>query len=162
MIMKRVSHLLTLLAVLLFSLFGLNCNGDNPAINLDDPSTLVGSYDLVSALDKIGDIGPPGTTYQAGEATQIVEQGVTVTVTLTGTLVLTETRFTFMFTGIFSAPGVPTQTENDNSTGTYSINGTTITTVDDSDGTTDSSTISASGNRVTIDDSDITLVFEKR
>ncbi len=155
--MRTYSTLFLLTGALLY----LNCGGSNP-LDLGDPSSLVGNYTLVSIMDKTGVIVAPDFTAEAGRATQVVIQGVTVTVTIAGSLLLTDTEFTLTLTVTTSAPGLPPQTENLSSTGTYTINGSTITITEDVSGDTFALTISVSGNRLTIEDNDIKLVFRKR
>jgi hypothetical protein len=76
--LRTYSALFLLTCALLY----FNCGGSNP-LDLDNPDTLVGNYTLVSITDKTGVIVAPGFTADAGRATQVVIQGVTVTVTIT-------------------------------------------------------------------------------
>ncbi|MFQ5750652.1 MAG: hypothetical protein ACE5HI_01535 [bacterium] len=161
--MKTAIKNLFVFALLISSIFWMNCNGDNnPILDLNDLTTLAGNYELISITDKTGSLFEAGFTTKAGEATQIVIEGVTVTVTITGTLVLTETRYTFSLTVSIATAGLPPQTDTETSSGTYTISGSTLTTVEDDTGETDTATLSVSGSQLTIDDDEITLVFEKQ
>jgi len=160
--MKRILNISMAVVLLATPIFWLNCDGDNPAaIDLNDPSTFPGTYNLVSLTDKTGELGIPGTTFTAGEPLQLTVEGVTLTVTITGSLVLTETRYTFLQIVKISVPGFPDVMETESDTGTYSISGSTLSIVSD-DGTTDTTTISVSGNRVTLEDDEVKLVLEKQ
>jgi len=168
-----MKHSLTRLVPFLFLAMNLalmNCSTDsNPMIDLDDPSTLAGSYNLVSITDKTGeDFGQAGLTITAGDPTTItvVEQGisVTMTITITGTLTLTEMTYTFSEAITFAISGLPETTETEADNGTYTINGSTMTLVsDDETEAPETGTISVSGSQLTIDFADdVTVVFQKQ
>ena len=90
--------------------------------------------------------------------------GITYTAssTISGTLTLTDTRYTISTTLITAVPTLPTQTINATDTGTYMINGSSITIdSDDPDEPTMTGTITTNGSQVTIEDTDSRFVFEK-
>ena len=157
--MKRILKMFIAFVLLTTPIFWLNCDGDNPAaIDLNDPSTFPGTYDLVSLTDKGGDFGVPDATFTAGEPLQLFFQGVPIlTITITGSLVLTETKYTI--TQSVEIAGGGTETETD--TGTYFISGSTSSAISD-DGGTETFTISVSGNRLTLENDEIKFVFEKQ
>ena len=168
-----MKHSLTRLIPFLFLAMNLalmNCSSEsNPIIDLDDPSTLAGSYTLVSLTDKTGeDFGQAGLTITAGEPTTITveEQGIsiTITITITGTLTLTETTYTFSETVTFAISGLPETTETEADNGTYTISGSTMTIVSDDEAEDpETGTISVSGSQLTIDfEDDVTVVFKKQ
>ena len=149
--MKRIIKALTLVVLFATCISWMNCgDDDNPLA----PSSLAGTWNLVTFTDKENNI-----SVNAGEATDI-GQGVIITVT--GSLVLTETRFTSTLSITLSIPGIPPFTETDTATGTYSISGSTLTIVEDGTGETDTVTISTSGDRLTLEDDEVKLVFEKQ
>jgi len=143
----------------------LGCSDDeNPLIDLNDSSTLAGSYRLVSVTDYSGEMGPAtGITFVSGEPVSIqVEEGVTATMTITGTLTLTETRYSMSMTVTMAALGA-SNSDTTTDTGTYSIQGSTMTIVSDDEGEgPDSMTITVDGNKITLKDSDMNIVFEKQ
>ncbi len=146
----------TLKTLLLFLFFGMfislmSCKDeDNP---VSSPS-LVGTWDLVTFTDK-----ESGYTVNAGVPTEI-QQGITLTIT--GSLVATETDFTFTQSMTISMSGYPSETEDMTSTGAYSISGSTLTIVEDDSGQSDTMTISRSDNRLTIEDDEVRMVFDKQ
>ncbi len=149
--MKRIIKALTLVVLFATCISWMNCgDDDNPLA----PSSLAGTWNLVIFTDKEDNF-----TVNAGEATEI-EQGITITIT--GSIILTETRYTFALLMTASIQGFPTQTETTASTGTYSISGSTLTIVEDGTGETETTNISTSGNRMTLDDDEMTMVFEKQ
>ncbi len=145
-------------------------SSDNPAgVDLNDPSTLAGNYNMVSLTDKTGQIaGQPNQTFQAGQPVTVTidvggGQQVQATITLNGSLSLTQDRYTLSTNITVSAPGVPEQNQTETDTGTYSISGSTITIDSDApDEGPESASISASGNRITIEDSESSFVFQKQ
>ncbi len=139
-----------LLAVLASAIFWLNCGGDSNPLS---PSSLAGTWDLVSFTNKQLNI-----TANAGQPTDI---GNGVTITVNGSLVLTETRYQISLTIVTSVPGQSPVTETESSAGTYSINGSTATVVEDGTGDTIIFTISRSGNRLTLEDAEERTVWEK-
>ena len=140
---------------------------DNPLIDLNDPSTFIGNYKLISMTDKTGDaFGQAGVTFSADQPTtfQVEVNGITYTAssTISGTLTLTDTRYTVSTSIIIAVPVLPTETSSDTDTGTYMITGSSITIdSDDSDEPTITATITANGNRMTIEDTDSRIVYEK-
>ena len=149
--MKRIIKALTLVVLFATCISCMNCgDDDNPLA----PSSLAGTWNLVTFTDKENNV-----TVNAGEATDI---GGGILFTVTGSLVLTETRYTFTLSITFSIPGFPPETDTETSTGTYSISGSTLTIVEDGTGETDTITISASDDRLTLEDDESKLVFEKQ
>ena len=160
--MKHILNISMAFVLLATPIFWLNCDEDNPAgVDLNNPSTIPGTYNLVSLTDKTGEMGVPGTTFTAGEPLQVIVEGVTITITITGSLVLAETRYTFAQTVKISSPGAPDAMETVSDTGTYSISGSTLSAVSD-EGGTETFTISVSGNRITLEDDEVKLVLEKQ
>ena len=148
--MKRMIKALTLFVLFATCISWMNCGDDNPLA----PSSLAGTWNLVSFTDKEDNV-----TVNAGEATDI---GGGIIFTVTGSLVLTETRYTFTLSITFSIPGLPPATDTETSTGTYSISGSTLTIVEDGTGETETINISTSGDRLTLEDDEVKLVFEKQ
>jgi len=148
--MKRIIKAFTLVLLFATCISWMNCGEDNPL----GPSALVGTWNLVTFTDK-GD----NYTVNAGEATDI---GQGIIVTITGTLVLTETRYTATSSFTVSNPGFPPATEAIASTGTYSTSGSTLTIVEDGTGETDTITISTNGDRLTLEDDDVKVVYQKQ
>lgn len=150
--MKRIVNCFLLLVLAVAPVSWMNCsNGDNPL----DPGSLAGTWTLVSLTDKTVNL-----TLQAGVPTPIPGGGG-ATLTVTGSLVLTDTRYTFSFTVTTNIPGQAPQTDTEFSAGTYTINGSTLVTIEDGSGETDSLTISREGNRLTIEDNESRFVFQK-
>jgi len=149
--MKNASHLFMSVAVLASSIFWLNCGGDSNPLA---PSSLAGTWDLVSFTDKTINITVP-----AGQPTDI---GNGETVTITGSVVLTETRYQYSLTFVTAVTGQPAQTVVESSAGTYSINGSTVTAVEDGSGEINVFTLTRSGNRITLEDAEERTVWEKR
>lgn len=149
--MKRTIKNSALFVLLVTCMAWMNCgDGDNPLA----PSSLAGTWKLVTFTSKTDNF-----TATAGQATDI---GNGVTITVTGSIVLTETRYTLRITSTISAPGLPPQTDATNSTGTYSVSGSTMTATEDGTGEVNTSTISRSGNRLTSEDSESKTVWEKQ
>ncbi len=149
--MKRTIKTLLLLVLFGMCISLMSCKDDDNPLSA---YSLAGTWNLVTITIKENN-----TTLNAGEPTEI-EEGITMTIT--GSLVLTETRFTFTQLVTISISGFPPETDDMTSTGTYSISGSTLTIVEDDTGETSSSTISTSDNRLTIDDDEVTMVFEKQ
>ena len=149
--MKNASHLFMSVAVLASSIFWLNCGGDSNPVA---PSSLAGTWDLVSFTDKTINITVP-----AGQPTDI---GNGVTITVTGSVVLTESSYQISVTFVTSVPGQLPQTEVTSSSGSYSINGSTLTAVEDGSGEINVFTLTRSGNRITLEDAEERTIWEKR
>lgn len=99
---------------------------------VDDPTILIGTYDIVSMTDKIGEqFGTPGQKFEAGEKLNVTVDGVSVTVLLEGTLVLTDHLFTFRNTIAVTWPGLEVHSEIDEFAGSYTVIGNTLTTFSD-------------------------------
>ena len=156
--------------LLITSIVWINCSSDNnPVVDLNDPSTLPGNYNLVSITDKTGDTFDLGSglTFRAGESNSftIDVNGVQITgtATVTGTLNLTDTRYTISTSLTATVPGFTIPPQSDTDTGTYSISGSTITIdSDDPNEPTQTATISTSGSQITIEDTDSRFVLEKQ
>ncbi len=162
--MKCAAYRSFLILSLCLSTTILGCSDDeNPIIDLDDTATLSGTYSLVSMTDKVGEIGlPPGTTINAGEAYTFTENSISASITMTGTLTLTETRYTVNMTTRITVLG-QSETETDIDTGTYSIQGSTMTIVSDEPNTDpETFTISVNGNQLILENSETRVVFEKK
>ncbi len=149
--MKRIIKALTLIVLFAACIPWMNCGGDDNPLA---PSSLAGTWNLVTFTDKEDNF-----TVNAGEATDI---GQGITMTITGSLLLTETRYTFTLLIIASISGFPPETETLTSTGTYSVSGSTLTIVEDGTGETGTVTMSTSGDRLTLEDDEVTMVFEKQ
>jgi len=128
----------------------MSCKDDDNPVSA---TSYAGTWNLVTFTEKDSNY-----TVNAGEPT---EMGPGIFITITGTLILTETRFTLTQSMTLSMSGLPTETEDVTSTGTYSITGSTLTIVLDGTGETETMAISRSDNRVTIEDNEIIMVFEK-
>jgi len=96
----------------------LNCNSHNPAaIDLNDPRTFPGKYNLVSLTEKFGG-GFGQLTYIAGERTTVTTPAGSKFVTVTGRLKLTETTYLISFT-TKTETAFGERTDTTSSTGTY-------------------------------------------
>lgn len=146
-------------AMVLFS-----CSSDaNLTINLDDPTTFPGTYQMKTMTFKTGypDAGiPPNFTIQGGRDTQVTVNNLTFTVNITVTMVLTDTSYTQTIN--ISVPGVQVPGNPQIVTGTYSINGNQLmVTSDDLEQGTGTATVTVNGNEMTVDSPDATIVFTK-
>jgi hypothetical protein len=156
-----------LVPLLLFALSAMNCTGQIPVIDLNDPATFPGTYKIASFTDLTGEnFGQAGVTFKTDEPTTITlqegETTVSMTMTLTGTLTLTETRYAFSQTMKMSFLGLAEETATDTDAGTYTIEGGTITIVSD-DETEDPETgsISVNGAEMTLEFADMKIVLKK-
>ncbi|MGH7454161.1 MAG: hypothetical protein ACRENG_22600, partial [bacterium] len=149
--MKRTTQNFILLALLMAGTIWLGCSDDNNPLA---PSSLAGTWKLAIYTDKAMNV-----TANAGVPTDI---GNGAKITITGTIVLTEKRYTYSLTITTSVPGAPPQTQTINSAGTYSIRGAVITAVEDGTGETTVFTMSRSGNRLTLDNSEENSVWDKQ
>ncbi|MFQ5652594.1 MAG: lipocalin family protein [bacterium] len=149
--MKRTIKTSLLFVLLAACMAGMSCgNDDNPLA----PSSLAGTWKLVTFTNKTDNF-----TATAG---QPVDVGGGVIVTVTGTSVLTETRYDFTITQITEIPGLPSQTDEFKSAGTYSVNGSTMTATDDGTGEVTTFTMSRSGNRLTLENAESKTVWDKQ
>ncbi len=163
--LKKTKNIVSVLLLGLLVFMNVSCGGDatNPMVNLNDPSTLPGSYKLVAITDKTGEDLPEGFTIQADQPITVTVEGVTLTITVSGTLTLTENRYTFSITIKISIPDFPEQTETETDTGTYSLNGSTITfESEDPENGKMTFNISAQGRQITLENDEGKLVFEKQ
>jgi heat shock protein HslJ len=154
--MKRTINSLILIALLTTAIFWITCgDDDNPVA----PRELAGTYTFVSLTDKIENF-----TINAGDMVDLDGPGALPAGALTGTLELTETTFTFTFT-ITPAGAAPITLT---ASGTYTISGSTLTavtigsTVPGLEVGTETLEISLSGNRLTLEDDETKLVFDKQ
>ncbi len=170
--MKQFLSYLRLSALVFVLPLVFNCSDDddnNPLFDLSDPSTFPGTYEMVELTDKTGDLsGIPNLTVQAGEPTTVPfptgpGQTADAAVTITHTLVLTSTTYTSVFnigvvvTGVGTIP-IPPVTDS----GTYSVNGTQITTTSAEDSEVETQAITSSNGQLTFEDDDIKVVYEKQ
>jgi len=82
--------------------------------------------------------------------------------TVDGDLELTSTRYMFVFTISASTGGFPAFTEVDEDEGTWTVSGNTLTRDSDEQGEgPEDLSISADGDRITIEDEDARFVFEQ-
>lgn len=143
-------------------------NDDDPSS--DNPSSLVGTWDLVSMQDKEGaffDLS--GETLQAGEPLSVEidiggGQTLTASILINGVLTLQTERYTMNMTVQFSVAGQPAESETNTDSGTWSISGNTLTinSDDPEEGGTEVLSVSFSGNTMTLEDDEALMVFEKR
>ncbi len=149
-----------LCAFVVTSLSWMSCNNSdsNPtSIDLNDPSTFIGKYDMVSFTDK-----ESGLTLEGGKSTTIDTLGVQATFETTMVLELKTTTYTMTTDTKITVLG-QTTTEQDVETGTYIINNNTLTTTDTEDGEVTVSSITVSDNTtVTVEDSDSKIILRKR
>jgi len=161
------------LSVLVFALpVLLSCGGDdddgNPIIDLNDPSTFPGTYEMVELTAKTSFFSlPAGSTLQGGQETTVpyqVAPGQTVnaTITLTHTLVLTSTTYNSSFSIDVEIPNAPVQTFTDEDSGTYSLNGNELTTTSSDDGEVEVNTISVENGQMIYENDDLRVVYEKQ
>lgn len=166
------SAFLRILPVLLLSTLvatGCDSSGDGgDDIDVSDPSTLVGRYDLVSVVDKQGDLaGEEGVLFEAGEPRTFTEmedgQTFELSIVVDGQLQFMTDRYDFFFSVSISVSGFPPVTDTEQDEGEWSISGNMLTLDSDTDqGTPDQLTISASGNRITLEDETARFIFEKQ
>ncbi|RMF57458.1 MAG: hypothetical protein D6743_18955 [Calditrichaeota bacterium] len=149
--MRRSIHNSILFLFLLGGAYEFGCDGDDNPLEV---SQLTGTYTMVSITDKVDNV-----TTSAGDVSQI--GGVTGVVT--GALDVTETTFTLSLTITPAAGSAVTLT----ATGFYTLNGSkmsftiTTTTIPDIDGT-GTLDIDLTGNRLTLEDDETKLVFDKQ
>lgn len=165
------SYSLILSGLLLASMLVGGCDSssdEDTDIDLGDPSTLVGRYALVSVVDKQGDLsGEAGILFEAGEPRSFTQtengQTFNLNITVDGELELTAQRYTFAFTITVTTAQFPPFSETEEDEGTWSVSGNTLTLDSDSDmDGPDQLSISASGNRITIEDETARFIFQKR
>lgn len=149
--MNRNIKYLASLVVTAACLSWMQCSTDNPT---KPQSSLVGNWELVSITAKA-----TSTTFNAGET---VDLGGGTTMAMTGSLVLSETNFTLSLTVTWTFPGTAPETETDTTSGTYSTDGSTMTFVEDGGGDTETLTYSHSGSRLTLEDDEQKLAFQKK
>lgn len=149
----------------------LSCGENNPMIDLNDPSTLQGSYKLDSVTLKSQLIESNEITIKAGEPTEVKFHSNDLTWTLiftySGTFRLTESRYTMsIIVETFDPDGSGGDTEKLDDEGSFVLNGSIITfTSDDNEdqiSQSDQATIYAKDRKLTIEFPEITLVFEKQ
>ena len=170
--MNLKSSLIRLASLLFVSsllLIGCDSSSSDDGIDVSDPSSLAGTYDWVSITDKTGDLFDlPNQTLVAGEDNQVTMtdsgQSITVVFNISGTMTFTTSRFTMVTNTSVTIPGFGTQSDSDTDTGSYTVSGSTMSLVSDNDEDEgpDSLTLSADGNRLTMEDADIRLILEKR
>jgi len=154
--------------VLLF-VAGCDSNGSDDGIDLNDPSSMVGTYDLVLIFDKTGEFfDGVGQTFPGGEDFEIdvqIDENTTVTATarFEMTLTLTATRYTMQTNIQMSIPGFPSEGDSDTDTGAWSVSGSTISIVsDDTDFGTETFTVAGSGDNLSMEDQDLIMTFKRR
>lgn len=167
-------YLTSLLGLLLLASFGLSAcdtaSSDDGDVRLDEPSSLVGTWDLVSITDKDGaffDLS--GQTLQAGEPFTIEidiggGESMTASFLINGVLTLQSSRYTMQMDISVTITGHPAETESNSDYGTWSVSGNTLTVTSEApdEGGTEEMTISVSGNTMTLEDDEAQMVFEKR
>ena len=147
-----------LLTVLTTSIFWLSCSEDSNPLT---PSSLAGTYTFVSLTYK-----PYNSIVNAGDP---VDLGRGLTGTISGTLELTETAFYFTIT-VEPPAGVICldQCLSWISSGTYAINGSTMTVVVTGSNIpgievgTNTFTVRLNGNRLTMENDEVKIVFDKQ
>jgi hypothetical protein len=164
----KINNRLLLIGLLITGIVSMHCSGDNPVIDLNDPSTFPGTYKIVSFTDLTGeDYGQAGLTITAGKPTTITMQegdiSISMILTISGTLTLTDKRYTVSQTMTMSLGGFGEETQTETDTGTYTIEGSTITIVsDDETEDTQVGTISVGKSDMTIEFEDMKIVLEKQ
>ena len=154
--MKRAINNLILFVFLATCIAWINCGDDENPL---EPSQLAGTYTFVSVTDKVDNI-----TTNTGDTQDLDGPGPLPGGAITGSLELTETTFTF--TIIVTPTGAPSVTVT--ASGTYTISGSTMTTtvtsstIPELEVGTDTFTISLSGNRLTLENDETRLVFDKQ
>lgn len=147
-------HSVLCLLALGISLF--SCGKNNPMIDLNDPSTLQGSYKLESVTLKSELIESNEITINAGEPTEVTfhwdDLTATLIYTFSGNLGLTESRYAMsVIVETFDPDGSGADTENLDDEGSYVINGSIITFTSDDNvdqiSQSDEATIHALGPR---------------
>lgn len=160
-----------ILILLLAAATGLSACDSDPkevVIDLDDRDTLIGTYRLVSVLDKAGDlVGVADLVFEGGtpRTVTITEDGETfeATVTINGGLTLTDETYQFDFSINIATEGLPSFTNTDEDEGTWSISGNILILDSDSPGEAPEQVdITASGNRITIETEETRFVFEQQ
>ncbi|MFQ5652187.1 MAG: lipocalin family protein [bacterium] len=149
--MNRKMRYFATFVVMTACLTGLHCGDDNPA---GPESALVGTWELIS-ITTLED----GVTFNAG---QTIDLGDGATMSMTGTLVITETTYAWSVTVTWTFPGTPPQTETERISGTYTVDGSTLTLTEDGSGDVETAKFSRTGNRLTIEDDEQKMVLEKK
>jgi len=170
--MKKVAKLMSSCFLLLSIVALVSCkSGSNPVINLDDPSTFPGTYEMKSMTFKTGDADagfPPGTTVEGGKQTTFSytddDTGISFNaqVKVTMTMILTADRYTQTSKIEISIPGFQIPSETTTEMGSYSLQGNQLTvTPDDPDEGESVLTVSASGSEMTVEDAEVKMVLRK-
>jgi len=157
------------IVILVFFAAGCDSNNSNDGIDVSDPSSMVGTFDLVLIHDKTGEFFEgSGQTYPGGEDFEIdvqVDENSTLTATARFeiTLTLTATRYTMLTDIQMSIPGFPSEGDTDTDTGAWSVSGSTITIVsDDTDFGAETFEIAGSGDSLSLEDEDLIMTFKRR
>lgn len=147
----NVKSLIASLLVVALLLPFVGCDKDSGTVSLAD---LVGFYLLRTLTDK-----GTNTTYTAGQPH--TEDGVTITVT--GTLELTQNTYESIFQYHYEAPLLGLEdTETEEDTGTYTINGNKVTLVSDEDNETTELTFDLDGDVLTLEDDEMASIWDRQ
>ena len=149
--------------ILFFLLTGCDSNSSDDEVNLS------GVYDLISITDKSGDeFELQGQTIPAGELLEIpmTEQGIDfiLGIYLEGTLSTTSTTYSITLSITIEIDHANAENEQMTDAGSYSISGNSMTlnsTDPDSDGP-ETFTFTVEGQNLTLENSDMQLIFKKR
>ncbi len=167
----NLSPLLGLIVVACFVLTACDSTStDNNDVDLNEPSSLVGTWDLKSVTDKEGAFfNLSGQTLTAGETFTVNMdigggQVVSASFLVEGVLTLQSSRYTMQMDITVTVTGQPPEIEANSDYGTWSVAGNTLTVISEApdEGGTQALTISTSGNTMTLEDEEMLMVFEKR
>ena len=143
----------------------VNSNTGNGNNNNVTPATLPGRWKFVSAQSQAFTVrsGQPTITKYGGIPT---DTDVGERTTATGSFTLTNTKYNLSGTVTITAPGHVPFTKTVTATGSYSVNGSTVTLFDDESGKQTNLTALQDGNELTLIGSyqiwGITAIFAKQ
>ncbi|MFQ5601981.1 MAG: lipocalin family protein [bacterium] len=149
--MNRIIKYLATCVMLTACLSWLHCSDNNPT---NPNSGLVGDWELVSNTAKA-----TNATVTAGE---IIDLGDGTTMKMTGSVNFTDKNITLSLTVTWTFAGIPPQTETLSISGTYTIDGSTMTIVEAGTQETETLTFSLNGSRLTLENDEQKSVFEKK
>ena len=173
--LERHSVSLVTLLLLTFSLTACDSGNANEAsnseIDITSTASIAGTYHLVSMTDLTGDtFGALNRTIPAGEPTSIsfIDEDGTIngTIEVDGTFAFTTTTYTVNLSFTMSVEGFGTVTDSTTDSGTYTLSGgqmrISINDPESGESTTETVSLSSTGNRLTITNDESSFVLQKQ